>query len=56
LSDHGNGTATLSGTPGTADSGDHPVVLQVTEPGSLTDIQQFTIRVIYQVYLPLTMK
>jgi hypothetical protein len=55
LIDHGDGTATLSGTPAHADIGDHSVVLQVTD-GTETATQSFTITVsekpIYYVYLP----
>ena len=47
LTDHGDGTATLSGTPGSADVGDHAVVLQVEDTGGLTDTQSFTITVAY---------
>ncbi len=45
LVDHGNGTATLSGTPSNADVGDHAVLLQVTDSGGLTDTQAFTVTV-----------
>jgi PKD repeat protein len=45
LADHGDGTATLAGTPANADVGEHPVVLQVTDSGGLTDTQAFTITV-----------
>ncbi len=45
LGDHGDGTATLSGTPTNADVGDHPVVLRVADSGGLTDTQAFTITV-----------
>jgi hypothetical protein len=44
LTDNGDGTATLAGTPGTADVGDHDVSLQVSD-GSLEDLQAFTIAV-----------
>ena len=57
LTDHGNGTATLSGTPGSADVGDHPVVLRVADSGGLFTEQPFTITVAakpeYTVFLPL---
>ncbi len=45
LTDNGDGTATLSGTPGSADVGDHAVELLVTDSGGLTDAQSFTITV-----------
>jgi len=45
LTDNGNGTATLSGTPTSADVGDHPVLLRVTDAGGLFDTQPFTITV-----------
>ncbi|MGC8839633.1 MAG: putative Ig domain-containing protein, partial [Anaerolineae bacterium] len=45
LVDHGDGTATLSGTPGNADVGDHPVALRVTDSGGLSDTQAFTVTV-----------
>ena len=45
LTDHGNGTAALSGTPTNADVGDHPVVLQVADSGGLSDTQSFTVTV-----------
>ncbi len=44
LTDNGDGTATLSGTPTNADVGDHGVVLEVTD-GSLSATQSFTITV-----------
>ncbi len=45
LIDHGDGTATLSGTPANADVGEHAITLRVTDAGGLTDTQTFTIRV-----------
>ena len=45
LVDHGDGTATLSGTPANADVGDHAMSLLVTDAGGLTDTQSFTITV-----------
>ncbi len=45
LLDHGDGTATLSGTPTNAEVGEHPVVLQVADSAGLTDTQVFTITV-----------
>jgi len=60
LTDHGDGTATLSGTPGSADVGDHPVVLRVTDRGGLFAGQSFTITVRakpeYTVFLPLVVR
>ena len=45
LTDNGDGTATLSGTPDNAEVGDHAVVLVVTDSGSLSDTQSFTLSV-----------
>ncbi len=45
LTDNGDGTATLSGTPTNADVGNNVVGLLVTDSGSLTDAQSFTISV-----------
>ncbi|MDX9955801.1 MAG: putative Ig domain-containing protein [Anaerolineae bacterium] len=56
LTDHGNGTATLSGTPARADAGAHPVVLRVTDSSGLTATQTFTITVWSRVYLPLVLR
>ncbi|MBA3563491.1 MAG: VCBS repeat-containing protein [Gammaproteobacteria bacterium] len=42
LTDNGDGTATLAGTPTAADVGDHMVSLQVSD-GTNTDTQDFTI-------------
>ncbi len=44
LTDNGDGTATLSGTPANGDVGQHNVDLQVSD-GVLTDTQSFTITV-----------
>ncbi len=64
LTDHGDGTATLSGTPGKDDVGDHSVVIQITD-GKATSTQFFTIIVNKQpvseppgfnVYLPVISK
>jgi VCBS repeat-containing protein len=44
LTDNGDGTATLSGTPTNAEVGSHSVVLQVSD-GSLSASQSFTITV-----------
>jgi hypothetical protein len=59
LVDHGGGLATLSGTPSAGDVGRHPVGLQVTDSGGLTDTQFFTITVSadnFSIYLPIIMK
>lgn len=60
LTDHGDGTATLSGTPTNAHVGDHPVVLEVTDSGGLYATQSFTITVVekpwYRMYLPLVLR
>jgi GPH family glycoside/pentoside/hexuronide:cation symporter len=57
LTDHGDGTATLSGTPSNADVGAHPVVLRVTD--AFTE-QIFTITVAerprYYIFLPLVLR
>jgi len=45
LSDHHDRTATLNGTPGAGDVGQHPVVLQVSDPAGATATQAFTITV-----------
>ncbi len=44
LTDHGDGTATLSGTPGNSDVGSHNISLEVSD-GSLTAAQTFTLTV-----------
>ncbi|WP_420315846.1 endonuclease [Ekhidna sp.] len=44
LTDAGNGTGSLSGTPATLEVGSHPVTLEVTD-GTDTDTQSFTITV-----------
>jgi len=56
LVDHGDGTATLSGTPTEADAGEHEVVLRVMDPGGLYLEQLFTIRVVAPLYLPLVVR
>ena len=59
LSDNGNGTASLSGTPAEADLGDHAVSLLVRDSGGLTDTQTFTITVApnrYDIFLPLVLR
>lgn len=45
LVDHGNGTATLSGTPSKSDLGLHLVVLTVTDSTALSATQSFEIKV-----------
>jgi hypothetical protein len=59
LTDHGDGAATLTGTPGQADIGDYSVLLQVTD-GAETATQPFTIRVRekaeYSIFLPFVFK
>jgi len=59
LTDHGDGTATLTGTPGNADVGQHAVVLQVTDTHGLSDTQAYSVTVAegpqFWVYLPLTL-
>jgi hypothetical protein len=45
LSDNGNGSGTLSGTPTNADVGNHVVILQVQDSGGLTTTQSFTLTV-----------
>ena len=45
LTDHGDGTATLSGTPGPADAGDHAVNLYVEDISGQSDTLAFTIHV-----------
>lgn len=45
LTDNGNGTATLGGTPAAANVGNHDVSLTVTDAGGLTATQSFTIAV-----------
>ncbi|MBN1920855.1 MAG: DUF11 domain-containing protein [Anaerolineae bacterium] len=56
LTDHGDGTAALSGTPTCADGGRHTVVLRVTDSGGLFDTQTFNITVWSRVYLPLVLR
>ena len=45
LTDHGNGTATLAGTPGELHLGEHPVVLRVADGSGAYVEQAFTITV-----------
>ncbi|MDW7756036.1 MAG: putative Ig domain-containing protein, partial [Brevefilum sp.] len=54
----GTWTAVLSGTPGIADVGDHPVKLKVTDFNGASAEQSFTVRVRveqddFSIYLPL---
>ena len=56
LTDHGDGTATLAGTPTSAEVGDdHQIVLRVTDSGGLSAEQSFTLTVSerFRIYLPL---
>ena len=46
LTDQGDGTATLSGTPTNDDLGEHPVVLRVQDPALATATQSYTITVL----------
>lgn len=46
LTDHGDGTAELSGTPGISDLGAHAVALLVTDSGGLTGTQSFAVEVV----------
>lgn len=57
LTDHGDGTATLAGTPATADVGDHPVTLEVEDSLGLTGSQSFTIVVARRpvIFLPIVL-
>ena len=57
LTDHGDGTATLSGTPGSADGGDHTIRLKVTDSSGEIGRQNFTITVTqFMNFLPLMKK
>ena len=56
ITDHGNGTATLTGTPTNAEVGDHALELSVEDSGGLTDTQSFTVVVegtVNCIFLPL---
>jgi uncharacterized repeat protein (TIGR01451 family) len=57
LMDHGDGTAVLSGTPTSADVGDHAVTLRVTDGNGLHSDQAFSVTVLakpkFTLYLPL---
>ena len=56
LTDHQNGTATLTGTPVNAEVGNHSVVLHATDSGGLATTQSFFITVWGRVYLPLLLR
>ncbi len=45
ITDHGDGTATIEGTPENGDVGDHPINVVATDPDSATDQQMFTVSV-----------
>jgi uncharacterized delta-60 repeat protein len=45
LTDNGNGTATLTGTPTNSEVGNHSVSLKITDPDGGQDTQDFTIAV-----------
>ncbi len=45
LTDHGDGSATLSGVAGGDDVGDHPITVQAADSSGLTATQSFTITV-----------
>lgn len=45
FTDHGNGTATLTGTPSAADLGAHPVLLEAADGGGAAVQQGFTVHV-----------
>jgi hypothetical protein len=53
LSDHGDGTASLSGIPRDVEIGTHAVMLKVTDSDGLNDTQSFTITIRGFFYLPL---
>lgn len=56
LTDHQDGKATLSGTPGEVDAGRHPVQLRVSDKGEAYTLQEFEISVWCRIYLPLVIK
>lgn len=60
LTDQGDGTAVLSGTPSGADIGDHTVTLRVTDEDGLYSEQTFFVTVLarpeFTVYLPLLVR
>jgi uncharacterized repeat protein (TIGR01451 family) len=53
LTDHGDGTATLTGVPTATHVGDNPVVLDVRDSGGLTDTQPYTISVVHTNHAPI---
>jgi hypothetical protein len=55
LVDHGDGTATLSGTPAYADAGAHLVVLRLADSAGLSVQQVFTLNVVAwpRIYMPM---
>jgi len=56
LIDHGDGTATLGGTPGTDDIGEHGVGLLVRDSEGLTSSQEFMLEVLDPDQLGLTLR
>ncbi len=58
LVDHGNGAATLSGTPAGADVGDHLVVLRLIDSAGLSVQQVYTLTVVARprLYLPIILR
>ncbi len=60
LTDNGDGTSALAGTPSNADVGEHTVVLRVTDSAGAFTEQSFTITVAekpgYTVFLPLVVR
>ncbi len=52
LTDNGNGTATLSGSPGSGDVGDNAVILRVTDAAGAFAEQSFTIAVASAIIAP----
>jgi uncharacterized repeat protein (TIGR01451 family) len=60
LTDHGDGTAVLSGTPTSADIGDHSIALRVTDEDGLYSDQTFSVVVLakpeFALYLPLVVR
>jgi alpha-tubulin suppressor-like RCC1 family protein len=58
FTDHGDGTATLTGTPGTSHLGNHRVLLAVEDDDQMRDTQTFIITVTDKlfIYLPLIIR
>ena len=64
LTDNGDGTATLSGTPDNGEVGEHGVELRVEDSASAADTQAFTVTVSvaeeeeggYHIYLPIVLR